>query len=76
MLKSMETIEFEIKNLECAGCAAGVQLVTEDLDGVISVKVDLEGRRGMWEIDRNKISPEEIKSEIEKLGYKTKEFQS
>lgn len=68
----MDTIRLEILDMDCEGCGAGIQMITEKLDGVYSAMVDLEGKCGTWEIDLTKVSAEDIISEIEKLGYKTK----
>lgn len=45
-------------------------MVTEQLDGVSSAFVDLEGKKGTWEIDNAKVNAEKIIEEIVKLGYK------
>ena len=66
----METLNMNIEGMHCGGCATGIQMVTEQLDGVSSVFVDLEGKKGTWEIDSSKITAEKIIEEIEKLGYK------
>ncbi len=59
-----------IEGMHCGGCATGIQMVTEQLDGVSSAFVDLEGKKGTWEIDSAKVTPEKIIEEIVKLGYK------
>ena len=66
----MDTVELNIEGMHCGGCATGIQMVTEQLDGVSSAFVDLEGKKGKWEIDQSKVSSEQIIAEIEKLGYK------
>ena len=68
----MDTIQLEIIDMDCTGCAVGIEMVTEKLDGVISAFIDLTGKCGTWEIDQSKVSVEDIISEIEKMGYKTK----
>ena len=65
----METIELDIKGMHCGGCATGIQMVTEQLEGVTSAFVDLEGKKGKWEVDPSKVSKEAIIEEITKLGY-------
>lgn len=66
----METIHLNIEGMHCGGCATGIQMVTEQLDGVSSAFVDLEGKKGTWEIDNAKVNAEKIIEEIVKLGYK------
>lgn len=58
-----------IEGMHCGGCATGIQMVTEQLDGVSSVFVDLEGKKGSWEIDSTKVSAEKIIAAIAELGY-------
>jgi copper chaperone CopZ len=45
-------------------------MVTEQLDGVTSAFVDLDGKKGTWEIDSSVVSADKIIEEIVKLGYK------
>jgi copper chaperone CopZ len=66
----MEKIMMDIEGMHCGGCATGIQMVTEQMDGVTSSFVDLDGKKGTFEIDTAKVSPEEIIAEIDKLGYK------
>lgn len=66
----METLTMNIEGMHCGGCATGIQMMTEQLDGVFSVFVDLDGKKGTWEFDSSKIKPEQIIEEISKLGYK------
>lgn len=44
-------------------------MTTEQLDGVMSAFIDLDGKRGVWEIDGQKVTPEMIIEEILRLGY-------
>lgn len=58
-----------IEGMHCGGCATGIQMVTEQIEGVSSVFVDLDGKKGTWEIDPTKVTAEKIISEISTLGY-------
>ena len=40
------------------------------VDGVTLASVDLDGKKGTWEVDETKVTPEMIIDEIVKLGYK------
>jgi copper chaperone len=66
----MDTINLNIEGMHCGGCATGIQMVTEQLDGVTSAFVDLDGKKGTWEIDSSVVSADKIIEEIVKLGYK------
>lgn len=65
----MTTIELNIVGMHCGGCATGIQMVTEQLDGVSSAFVDLDAKKGKWEVDETKVKAENIIEEITKLGY-------
>ncbi len=58
-----------IEGMHCGGCATGIQMVTEQMEGVTSSFVDLDGKKGSFEIDETKVQPEQIIEEIKKLGY-------
>jgi copper chaperone len=66
----METLTMNIEGMHCGGCATGIQMVTEQIDGVSSVFVDLDSKKGTWEIDPSKVTAEKIIAEITTLGYK------
>lgn len=68
----MEKIEMNIEGMHCGGCATGIQMVTEQMDGVTSSFVDLDGKKGTFEIDPAKVTSQQIIEEISKLGYSAK----
>jgi len=65
----MDKIEMNIEGMHCGGCATGIQMVTEMMDGVSSSFVDLNGKKGTFEYDASKVKPDAIIGEIAKLGY-------
>jgi len=65
----MEKIELKIGGMHCGACAAGIQMLVSQMDGVASVFVDYEGKKGMAEFDPQKTSKEAIVKEIASLGY-------
>lgn len=64
----MTKIEMDIEGMHCGGCATGIQMVTEMLDGVSSSFVDLDAKKGTFEIEDDAVT-EKIIEEISKLGY-------
>ena len=58
-----------IEGMHCGACATGIQMLTSGLDGVKSVFVDYEGKKGTFEFDESKVSKEKIVQEISTLGY-------
>lgn len=65
----MEKLEMNIEGMHCGACATGIQMLTSTLDGVKSVFVDYNGKKGSWEIDPTKVSKEQIQKAIAELGY-------
>lgn len=62
----------DIEGMHCGACATGIQMVTEQLDGVGSVFVSYDDNHGSWELDESMVSKEDIVKAIEELGYKAK----
>jgi len=58
-----------IEGMHCGACATGIQMITSQLDGVKSVFVDYNGKKGIWEIDSTKVTKEQIQKAIAELGY-------
>lgn len=65
----MEKLEMNIEGMHCGACATGIQMVTSSLDGVQSVFVDYDGKKGVWEIDPTKVTKEQLQKSIAELGY-------
>ena len=65
----MTKIDMHVEGMHCGACATGIQMLVSGLDGVQSVFVDYEGKKGTFEFDESKISKEKIVQEISTLGY-------
>jgi len=65
----METIHLLIQGMDCRGCATGIQMATESLEGVSSVFIDLDGKRGTWIVDSSIVDAEAVIERISTLGY-------
>lgn len=65
----MTKVEMNIEGMHCGGCATGIQMVTEQMDGVTSSFVDLDAKKGTFEFDEAKVTTDAIISEIATLGY-------
>lgn len=59
----------KIEGMHCGACATGIQMLTSTMDGVKSVFVDYNGKKGTWEIDPAKVTKEQIQKAIVELGY-------
>lgn len=65
----MEKIQIKIDGMHCGACAAGIQMLVSQMDGVKSVFVDYEGKKGEVEFDSAKVNKEQIVKTIADLGY-------
>ncbi len=66
----MEKIELKIEGMHCGACATGIQMLVSQMEGVKSVFVDYEGKKGIVEFDPARVSKEKIIEEIATLGYR------
>jgi copper chaperone CopZ len=65
----MEKLNLHIEGMHCGSCAIGIQMVTTQMDGVKSAEVSFEGKSGVFEIEPDKVTKEQIVSAIAELGY-------
>ena len=66
---NMEKIDLKIDGMHCGACAAGIQMFVSQMDGVKSVFVDYNAKKGTFEFDPAKTSREAIVKGIAELGY-------
>lgn len=64
-----EKIILTISGMHCASCAKIIEATLEEKEGVSSISVDYDSKKAFLEFDEKKINLDEIKSEIETLGY-------
>jgi len=65
----MEKKTIAILGMMCAGCSARVEKRLNELDGIQSANVNLPARTALVEYDPEKVSLEQMKQEIDKIGY-------
>ncbi len=65
----MEKKTIAILGMMCAGCSARVEKRLHELDGIQSAAVNLPARTALVEYDPARISLEQMKEEIGKIGY-------
>jgi Cu+-exporting ATPase len=66
----MEKIILSISGMHCASCAKIIETTLEEKEGVNSISVNYDSRKAFLEFDTQKTNLDELKSEIETLGYK------
>ena len=65
----MEKITLHIEKMHCGACATGIQMLVSGMDGVKSIFVDYEGKKGDVEFDPSKVTKDQIIKSIGELGY-------
>ena len=59
-----------IEGMHCGSCATGIQMLVSSMDGVQSVFVDYDAKKGTFEFDDSKVTKDQIVKAILELGYK------
>jgi len=65
----MEKKTIAILGMMCAGCSARVEKRLNELEGIQSAAVNLSARTALVEYDPQKISLQQMKDELGKIGY-------
>ena len=65
----MEKIDLHIEGMHCGACATGIQMLVSQMEGVGSVFVDYNGKKGTFEFDSSKVNKDQIVKSIAELGY-------
>lgn len=65
----MQKIELHIEGMHCGACATGIQMLVSGMDGVKSIFVDYDGKKGDVEFDSSKVTKDAIIKSIAELGY-------
>jgi Cu+-exporting ATPase len=68
--KNLKTYTFKVEGMTCSACASRVERVTKKLNGVQSSVVNLATEKLTINIDEDEIGYGEIKSDVDKAGYK------
>ena len=66
----MEKINLDISGMHCGACAMGIEMLVSNMDGVKSISVDYNSKKGVLEFDAGKISKDQIFKSMEEIGYK------
>lgn len=69
-VKNSQKFFIALKNLHCSSCAVNIDLVLEELPGVISSQTNYAKSQVTVLYEETKIKPETILAEIAKLGYR------
>jgi copper chaperone len=69
---STEIKTLRVEGMSCSHCENTVKKAVGSLNGVVSVNVDLNGKKVMVEFEPEKVAIDTIKAVIEDQGYEVK----
>jgi len=67
---NIETVDYNVKGMTCAGCEVHIESEVNKLDGIIEVKANHEKGNTIVKYDKTKVSLNEIEAAVGKTGYK------
>lgn len=62
-------IAFLVKGMDCSSCSLDIEKMLQKRKGVQSINVNSVSGKAYVEFDEKQVKPEELKKEIERLGY-------
>ena len=62
--------QFDVEGMHCGACSMGIQMYLSNTNGVKSVSVDYNSKKGEVEYDDTEIKEDGIMKAVEELGYK------
>ena len=68
----MQTLSFDVNGMTCGGCTGSVQRALSKLDGVSHAEVTLSPGVATVVADPARVTPAQIESAINQLGYLAK----
>jgi len=66
----VKTVEIPVEGMICMSCVATVKKSLSNIDGVVEVHVSLKDKNAKVTYDPKKVTIEELKNAINKMGYK------
>lgn len=72
--KNIQTMEFLVSGMTCAGCEGHVKSEVNKLNGIVSCKVSYEDGNTVVEFDNTRTNVQEVKTAIARTGYKVTEI--
>ncbi len=65
----MKEVRFQVTGMSCAACSARIEKVLGKMDGIEKVNVNLATETSTVVYDPKKVTVQEIKEKVEKIGY-------
>jgi len=68
----MQTITLNVDGMTCSNCEKAIKRAVHELDGIGNVTVDLDAKAVTVVYEPDSLTPDQIKSAIEGVGYEVK----
>lgn len=75
LVEDEKKVVIPIEGMSCMSCVANVRKTLSGIDGVKDVKVSLQDKNAIVTYDPKKVTTEQLKNSINKLGYKAGDIQ-
>lgn len=62
-------VKLSLSGMHCGSCAAGIQMLLQNTEGVLEASADYKSKSGEVEFDDEKVKIDDIVSAIEEMGY-------
>lgn len=62
--------QYQVEGMTCSGCERSVQKIVSAIAGVSSAKADVNSASLKIEYDAEKVSEDDIRNAVGKIGYK------
>lgn len=66
----MKEVNLKIEGMHCTGCSTRLEKVLNNIEGVETAKVSLEGKKATIKYNEEETNIENIKEAIEDAGFK------
>jgi copper chaperone CopZ len=67
-------IKMKIQGMECPNCSMILERIEDKLNGVITAEASYHKAQMVVEYDESRVTEEQIKAEVMKMGYKVTAF--
>lgn len=65
-----KNVHLSIEGMHCGSCAAGIQMVLQNTEGVSKASASWDNKSGEVEFDEDKVKLDTLLKQIADLGYK------
>ena len=72
---AIASVYMTIEGMDCGGCATAIAMLTENIPGVQTIRVEYKEKSGFWSYDDQVTSASAVMKELSRYGYLGKEVE-